>query len=223
MTWDRALTHTWAVSDGLIFADTLNYRETRGAVIVAYGERAKAAAGVCMDALKVVCPDLPVTVYCTPAGDLSDEQESRRAKATMLRWSPYRQTAYLDADTVPVSDISAGFAMLDDGADLVITPSDNQGDTWLWHVGEDERAETRAALGFQALQLQAGVLFVKRNRRTRLLWAAWEQEWNEHQGQDQAALLRALYQCPVKVWLLGKPWNGGAVIGHRWGAIRRAN
>jgi len=196
---------------------------TRGAVIVAYGERATSAAQLCRESLAAACPALPALIYSERVGGLTDEQESRRAKVTMLRWTPYRQTLYLDADTIVCQNVNAGFAMLEDGADVVIAPSTNQGDTWLWHVGAEERAATREALGFQALQLQAGVLFVQRNRRTRLLWHRWEREWAAYQEQDQAAFLRALHEAPVRLWLLGQAWNGGGVISHRWGAIRRGN
>jgi len=46
-------------------------------------------------------------------------------------------------------------------------------------------------------------------------------EWLRFRDQDQAALLRALAIAPVRAWLVGHPWNGGALVDHRFGACRR--
>lgn len=148
-------------------------------------------------------------------------QQSRYAKVTLLDWTPFDYSCYLDADTQVYGDLQVGFDILADGWDMVITPSENQGDGWLWHIPDSERQKTKWELGEQFTQLQAGVFFVAKNARTRALWVAWRAEWLRYEGQDQGALLRAFYQYPVKVWLLGRPWNGGAVIGHHFGSIRR--
>jgi len=153
--------------------------------------------------------------------DYDNVQNSRYAKVTMLDWSPFDYMLYLDADTQVYGDVSMGFDMLARGFDLVIAPSANQLErNWLGHCGEKDQRSTRRSVGFQALQLQAGVFFAAKNARTKALWRAWHAEWLKHEGQDQGALLRAFYKHPVKVWLLGQPFNGGAAIGHHWGALR---
>lgn len=189
--------------------------------MVVYGEAAEASVRRALDALQDVCPALPVTVYRKRMDGYTDTQCSRWAKVTMQDWTPYDVTAYLDADTQVYQPIDAGFAAIEDGWDVALAPSQNQGEQMLWHVAEPERSETIASLPFNTLQLQAGVMFFARNARTRALWARWRVEWERYKGQDQGALLRALYACPVKVWLLGQPFNNGAVIGHHFGAIRR--
>lgn len=220
MTWQGV--STWAVSDGPVSANTLNAKvSVRGVVMVVYGDAAEIALNRAALALSEVCPALPVTVHRERVPGYTDMQQSRHAKVTMLDWSPYQYTAYLDADTQVYQDISAGFEALENGFDLAITPSQNQGERMLWHCGERDKAETLTAVGAESLQLQAGVMFVARNARTRALFDGWRAEWEKYRDQDQGALLRALYQCPVKVWLLGQPWNGGAVCAHHWGSIRR--
>lgn len=194
---------------------------TRGVVMVVYGERAEIACNRALTALSDICPDLPVTIQRGQTDGYSDMQQSRFAKATLFNWTPYQYTAYLDADTQVYQDISAGFEALEAGFDLAIAPSQNQGDNMLWHCGAEDKALTLKQIGFHPLQLQAGVMFVANNPRTRALFAHWAVEWLKFEDQDQGALLRAFYQCPVKVWLLGSPWNGGAVVGHHWGAIRK--
>lgn len=195
---------------------------THGVVMVVYGDKAETAAHRATTALGEVCPEIPVHVHRERAVYPDDATESRWAKATLLDWTPFDHTAYMDADTQVYQDIGAGFQMLEDGYELVITPSQNQTvHDWLWHCGAEDKEFTRSALGFQALQLQAGVFFVRKTERTRRLWGTWKAEWMRHENQDQGAFLRALYQNPVKLWLLSREWNGGSVVGHHWGVIRR--
>jgi len=150
---------------------------------------------------------------------MNDKQRSRWAKTTMLDWTPWLDTLYLDADTRVWGDLSAGFQVLDDGWDLALTISDNQAEDWLWHIDAGERAQTREECG-QMLQLQAGAFFVRRNRRTVGLWQQWATEWLRWGDEDQGAFLRALQASPVRLWLLGRPWNGGALVNHLYGRCR---
>ena len=100
-----------------------------------------------------------------------------------------------------------------------MVPSGNQGTDLLWHVDEEEREATLDEV-LNPLQLQAGVFWFKRNERTELLFTEWRKEWLRWKGQDQAAFLRALARAPVRMWILGFPFNGGAVIAHLFGRTR---
>ena len=197
---------------------------SRGVALVVYGERAETSARRALTALALVCPDLSVQVHSERLDGLTDKQCSRLAKTTMLDWSAFEHTLYLDADTQVYRDVGAGFGMLEDGWDVALCASGNQGngqgDEVLWHLTDEERALTLAEMS-EPLQLQAGVMFVARNRRTQALWHAWRDEWERFRDEDQGALLRALARHPARIWLLGPDWNGGSVIGHHWGACRR--
>lgn len=143
----------------------------------------------------------------------------RWAKTNLDRLSPFSRTCYLDADTIIHSDLSIGFAILRDGWDIVIAPSVNQNERWLDHIESAEKLETLTALGEKFLQLQAGVIWFDTGR-CKKLFQYWRAEWNRFRDQDQAALLRALYKSPVKVWLLGHPWSNGENIRHLHGQIK---
>lgn len=188
----------------------------RGVVQIAIGERAQAQQRMSAATLR----NLPVTVITNSIDGLTPVQSSRYHK-THLDNSPYTDTLYLDADTRAKGDVTAPFAALAAGWDMCICPSNNQeiGEN-LWHVLLDEREATYEELGYMPLQLQAGVIYYRKNERTAAFFSAWRAEWGRWQGQDQAALLRALRQCPVKVWLLGRSYNGGSVINHLFGAAR---
>jgi len=138
----------------------------------------------------------------------------------LLAPQSWRHILYLDADTRVLGDVMPPFAMLDDGFDLVLTPSMNQGADVLNHIGTDDRATTLDALcNPMPLQLQAGVMWFDRVRCARL-FAAWREEWKRYHSQDQGALLRALDREPVRIHILGREWNGGSIIEHHFGKAR---
>lgn len=132
------------------------------------------------------------------------------------------QVLYLDADTRVYGDLSVGFAFLDAGWDMVITASGHQDHELMWHIDTEERDYTLQRIGNGLpLALQAGVFWIKRNTMTARLFRAWCDEWSLYSDQDQASLLRAVNLIPVRIALLGPQFNGGGIIGHRWGAIRK--
>lgn len=204
---------------------------THGAVVVAYGDAARREARACIAALREHNP-MPVVVLCdeplgipgvVDATGLPGGRGARWAKLHADRVVPrsWQSFVYLDADTRVNQDIGAGFEILADGWDVALAHSNNQADELFWHVDASEVGVTLYEIeNVWPLQLQCGVMFCRRNDAVAALFEAWREEWQRWQGQDQAAFVRALHRAPVRLWLLGQPWNGGAVIGHRWGAIR---
>jgi len=151
---------------------------------------------------------------------MNSVQMSRWAKTNLDQWSPYDDTLYMDADThTQHSDVEVGFKMLEDGWDMVIVPSEKQGRDWLWHCDDRDRTATLDEVG-TSLQLQAGVFWFRKSEQVARFFEAWRDEWLRFKNQDQGALLRALNRVPVKIWLLGYPWNGGAVVAHNYGTAR---
>ena len=196
----------------------------RGVVYVAYGDAAEREMNYSLDSLRRWhdWPVVQVKSHVKGMGDgMSDKQRSRWAKVTMIDWTPWDDTLYLDADTRITGDLSAGFDILDDGWDMAMAFSEHQGNNWLWHVLPEDRALTKETWdGLQALQLQCGVMFVRKNDATRALFSAWRQEWRRCQDEDQGAFLRAWRESPVRLWLMGRPWNGGEVVRHYHGRAR---
>ena len=197
---------------------------SRGVAYVAYGagaqrEMLQSQAGLlAQNQLPVlVAPEMQVPGVAEP----TDVQRSRWAKLSVLEWTAWDRILYLDADTRIRGSLAAGWAMLEDGWDVALAVSRSQGDDWLWHVSDAERSETEFMLGCRPVQLQAGLMFVRRCAAVQRLFAAWREEWMKWRDQDQAALLRALMRAPVRTWLLGAPWNGGALVEHRCGQARR--
>ena len=197
-----------------------------GILYVAYGEAARQEIHYSLTALRQHS-DLPVAVIAEEPIEGTQWVEwhepgkgARWAKLNCHRLSPFDQTLYLDADTRVRADIGVGFDILDAGWDMVIVPSSNQGRETLWHIGAEEKGQTIEQVGFNPIQLQGGVYWYRKNERVWGFFDTWGEEWQRWGDKDQAACLRAYYRSPVKLWLLGFPWNGGACIQHLFGRIR---
>lgn len=188
---------------------------------MAYGERAIAEAGHSRASLARVHPELPVLVI-GPETCPQRDAGGRWAKLNLDTLSPFEQTLYLDADTRVRGDLSAGFRILADGYDLALAFSMRQGSDVLGNCGLPDRSATFEELACRdLLGLQAGVMFFQKGEAVSRLFSTWCEEWGRFRAMDQAALLRALARVPVRVWLLGRAWNGGELIEHRFGAARR--
>lgn len=194
---------------------------TAGVIYIAYGDSAREEAARAIVHLKKRC-SLPVMVIGEPVTGADhykpfDDRNSkgRLAKVNLYWLSPFSLTLYMDADTVVKQDLDRIFYPIHEGFDMAAIPSSSQGSTWLWPLSDEEQRETVAQCG-KALVVQGGVFAFGRSKRLEEFWTEWRRQWMLWQGPDQGALLRALHQKPLKLWLFGFPWNGGVVIGHRW-------
>lgn len=204
-----------------------------GVVYVAYGEPARTEASKSIATLRRFAPGLPWAVVSdSPLPNRGGvwisapdrDKGARQAKLAIYDLSPFGHTLYLDADTRLAADPSAGFALLADGWEVALAPSQRQGTDVLGNLTPPDRAATLAALGPELLGLQAGVLFFRKCAAVGRLFAAWADEWATFKALDQGALLRALAHTPVRLWLLGAPWNSpqsGGVVRHLFGKAAR--
>lgn len=206
-----------------------------GVAYIAFGDKARQEMQESWTAIGKLELGLPVTMM-TSATQLSASIRqaipvhednhialSRWAKATLDQWTTFQKTLYLDADTRVVHpSFTVGFELLYSGWEMVMCLSDHQGTGALWHVSEEEREATLDEIGFTPVQLQCGVVWFDKTPAVQRLFEAWRSEWLRWKGQDQAAFLRALHYCPVKLAVLGKPFNSGegTVIQHLFGRLR---
>lgn len=201
---------------------------TRGVVYVAYGEPAKREARYSAQSLAEHHPRWPVAV-------ISDERclwaqwiewpnlgtPGRWAKVNLDRLTPFNHTLFLDADTRVYDKLDIGFDALEAGWEFVMVGSMRQGDTIFSLLLESERRRTVYELPLDPYQLNTGVIWFRKTRRVTRLFAEWRRQWKRWKHRDQAALVRALALRPVSMFLLGRPYNGGAIVAHRFGACRR--
>ena len=198
-----------------------------GVVYVVYGDQARRAAEASIVSLKQQYDAVPILVIgewvkgATQLKAFDDEDSKGRwAKTNLDKLTDFDMTVYLDADTLVRQSIWPLFEVLEDGVEFVVAHSKEQEGSWMWHLTEEESTETLALLG-NCLVLQGGVFGFRRCPHVTRLFGAWRHEWLRWRDVDQGALVRALHRCPTKLWLLGRPWNGGAIVDHRFGLISR--
>lgn len=192
-----------------------------GIATIAIGEKALLENKKCIESIRKHLPDMPI-VAITKSLDNSDMVSSRLIKTSLINHIPncWQYCIYLDSDTrVLSSDILKIFDILQSGYDLVICPSTSQD---FWHIDEKERNETFDLLEYQPLQLQGGVFGFSVNDKMCEYFQCLSNNYLLYCNQDQAAIVRALHECPIRYWLVGYPFNSGngSVISHLFGNTR---
>jgi len=209
----------------------------RGVVYVVYGEQARVQAALSARTLVEHNPRLPFRVISDKGFpkqarfpemiSIYHEDTDPGARAVKLQvdqLSPFDLTLYLDADTRIHGDITMPFDLLDRGWEMCIVPCRHQdADEVHGHVNAEERAATFEEVGFDVLALQGGVMYFRKCAAVHRLFEEWRQEWNRWKDQDQAALMRAIVRCPVKLFMLNAAYNGqnGRLVQHFYTYARR--
>ena len=201
---------------------------SRGVLYVAYGSKARQEARLSAESLARIHPRWPVRVITD--GEVvgwaptihwpNQGTPGRWAKVNLDALTPWEQTLFLDADTRVYDKLEVGFSYLDQGWDMVIVPSIPQGTEILGHCSDPERFATLWECRIEPLQLNTGAIWFRQSTRVKQLFQAWRREWQRFKDKDQGALLRALEQSTARIALLGRPFNGGAVVSHRFGMAR---
>ena len=197
---------------------------SQGALYVAVGRKAGFEARISIESLRMHSR-LKVMV----AGDQKIDgalfhpfenvgRPGRWAKVNLDKISPWDDTLFLDADTRIRKDVSLGFRLLDYGWDMVMVGSIPQGEDVLNHATSAEREITLMEIPLDPFQFNTGVMWFRKTTRVRRFFVAWRKEWQRWQDVDQGAFLRALNRRPIAIALLGRDYNGGRVIEHRFGA-----
>jgi len=194
----------------------------RGVIYVAYGEPSRRCALGAIASFKAQMPGIEVGLIGTEPLGCEDifihcddvDIGGRFAKTKIYDLAPHdwQYIMYLDADTEIVDDISFLFNVLTDGWDMVICKNPAK-----YHIAwqmkrsdnHDECDYTFDRIGTGDLvQLNGGVFTFQRNTRTAAFFHSWHQEWQKWGKRDQGALLRALNDYPVKLYVLENyPWN----------------
>ena len=188
---------------------------------MAYGKPARDCALGAIDSFKRYLPDIPVALASDkPLGpeDIfiqhpDEDIGGRAAKVAIYDLAPadWQYVAYLDADTEIIAPNDTLWRIVESGWDMVICKNPGR-----FHVARemrrsdngDECETTFGRIGTdEVIQLNGGVFCFQRNDRTRAFFDAWQLEWRKWGKRDQAALLRALWANPLKLWVLGSEFN----------------
>lgn len=197
-----------------------------GITTIATGDKAKEENTKCINSYRRLLPDTPMYTFdekdISDSFSYSDKQKSRYIKTQLPNLIPdsWSRFLYVDSDTrLQSNTILEIDNHLKNDYDLVIVPSKSQS---FWHIGEDEKEYTANVLEYYPMQFQCGLFGCKVNDRTKQLFRNWWFEWVKFSDNDQLAFIRALHVTPVKIWLMGFPFNSdsGTVVKHLFGVTR---
>lgn len=207
-----------------------------GICLIGYGESGRRESILCVQSIQKHC-DYPITLFTdTKIDDLDIEQVisvdsddeivdwnklARQKKLVLINESPYRHTIYMDVDCRVQDSIEPLLEPLLDGYDMVIAPSTVQGARWGQHSTKQDRNETANLLIHTPIQYQCGVFSFRKTPKMKGLFAQWRKEYGKYSDVDQLAFMRALWQKPVKLHVVSNVFNGGVVIKHLFGALKR--
>jgi Glycosyl transferase family 8 len=145
----------------------------------------------------------------------ADGLASRHYK-TQLAGFAYDLTLFLDADAIPVGDISGIWALLGDG-DMAMAADAHRSigeavtmnrlrERWKEEWGDEYRLMVRLGLAGQPY-FNSGVILFRRTDAVARLFDAWHQEWQRYGKRDQMALVRAVALTATRVRVLPQAWN----------------
>jgi hypothetical protein len=192
-----------------------------GVYIVAYGDPARNCAKRSISSWQRHNPDVPVALVSNaklgpedmlvmhPDADIG----ARKAKIKIYDLAPndWEYVLYLDADTETIAPVQIFFDLLQDGMEFVICKNPVRFHTTRFMTRPDnikECDETYEVMGSDdQIQLNGGVFAFRRCERVQRFFKVWYDEWNRYGKRDQAALLRALWQQPLRMVVLGNEWN----------------
>jgi len=193
----------------------------RGIYVVAFGDPARKCALRLMTSAKKHMPEIPIALCAAkkigPEDVLIVQPDSdiggRRAKLKAYELAPaeWASVLYLDADTEVVAPIRFYFELIEDGWEFVICKDPHLMDTmhaFKRRNNARELSETAEKVHtLHTLQYNGGVWAFGRNPHIKRFFVRWLAAWEKYAGRDQAALIRAMYTEPLKVYLLGNEWN----------------
>jgi hypothetical protein len=203
-----------------------------GVMVVAYGKRARSAALDCADSLAEAEPERPLIVVSDEIFPIRHpahacivherhDPGARWVKLSLDLLTPFTETVYLDADTTVHGSLAPLIDPLLDGWEMAMTISVNQGREALANLDDAERRDVLDPFpGDPPVVYQCGVFSWRSCPATSRLFGAWRTAWKRWGRHDQGAFLQALDDAPVSLWLLGRPFNGGAVVQHHFGRAR---
>ena len=195
-------------------------KENAGLYVVAFGDNARECARVVISSFRkhmnlptALVSDKPLGPETVFIERQDTDIGARGAKLSVEALAPqeWDYVLYLDADTEVIAPIDLLFDALQDGWEFVICKNPVRYHVTFNMVRPDYVQECKETFEFigtdEAIQLNGGVWAYRRTPQARQLMQAWYNEWDRFGARDQAALLRALKQYPVRTYVLGNEWN----------------
>jgi hypothetical protein len=187
-----------------------------GIIYVAYGDKAKTACRAGLESAKTRHPGIQVAVISdvpVPGADakiIRPEMDigAREYKTQVYQYSPFEYTLYLDADTLVVGSLQAGFSALEVGWDMVAALDFRPTVGLVDHLPPDDKQATLETVGTREYpHYNAGLIYFRKSPEVEEFYQLWHEEWLKFSYRDQGAFIRALHRSRVKLWTFAWQWN----------------
>ena len=187
-----------------------------GIIEVAYGDKARQSCEVSLKSAIAHHPGIQsvaISDKLIPSANATLlypdlDLGAREYKTQAYQYSPFEYSLFLDADTVVVGSLQAGFTALQDGWDVVAALDFRQTVKRIDHIPQNDIQETLKLVGTgEYPHLNTGMLFFRKCPEVEEMYQMWHEEWLKFKYRDQAALVRAIYRSRVKVWTVAWQWN----------------
>ena len=213
--------HQEAIDNFLHPVTVGDWRGKAGMYCVAFGEPSRRCAVTCIESFKRHMPGVPVAfagVKPLGAEDMFIQREDidiggRLAKLAVYDAAPaeWEYVLYLDADTEVIEGVGFLYQLLADGWEAVICRDMDKYAIAANMIRPDNEIEFKETIDILShgdlMQYNGGVFGFRRCENVRKFFDLWNQEWQKYGARDQGALLRALYQNPLRLFVLGNQWN----------------
>jgi hypothetical protein len=181
----------------------------RGVLLIATGDRYRAAACRTAESVRRVSPMLPIALQTDQPADappgLFDQVTAipdghARSKVDCLARSPFERTLYLDTDVRVLEDVSELFNLLD------------RFDVALAHAHARNRKQTRQCWRLELPdcfpQFNTGVMLLRRNAAVLQLLEQWSAAYREAGfRKDQVTLRELLWRSELQLYVLPPEYN----------------
>lgn len=148
-----------------------------------------------------------ITPCCVGSPLLSSSLgQSRWLKTQINAYSPYDETLFLDADILPLNDLSSLWPYLDLG-DMAMAADRMPEIGYCDHIAPAEVEFTLERLAPHTVHFNSGVMLWRRTATTEALFTQWHREWQRFGQQDQLALARAIDLTQASVQQLPRGYN----------------
>lgn len=137
----------------------------------------------------------------------AENGENRHYKTSLVEYTPYERTLYLDADTYIENDITAGFAYVDAEFEMTVRPVE-------YPLGPDHHHFEDLEMNIRGLPLHehsyynTGVIFFDDSDETVEFFRAWNETYREiAHPYDAISFLQTTFETDVRIYPLNQTWN----------------
>jgi hypothetical protein len=131
-----------------------------------------------------------------------DEASNISAKANMFELSPFRETLFLDSDTIVLDDLDFGFEMAARHG-LALSMASTCWARRQWTADPDARKRVAPEL----VEYDLGVMFFTRTPETRHLFESWRAVAGEYGTCERWSFSQVVYDTAYNPFVLSEGWN----------------